>query len=415
MYTVAYRMRRDALSQYHPSLPVLLNMLGGVQAKRGELREAMQIFELSLYGKLRDNDMLVMGKRIVSPVTKSITLREMGSIHEHLGEDELALSRYHESLECIISMSELHNTNNGSEYNVANIESELSNAIRLIPASFRPEKGTVKLKEDSSKEQVIVDSEEMEIYLDDFNTSNPIILYDFFFKDDAENKDETLTQSVHVAVTLHHIANIHRNRRDFSAAISAYTSALRGFQSLVGSNHPNVAAVLGNMGNVYKEMNELDKAYYLYQEVLKIESTYLGVEHPETFVSMHNIAMIEKCRKNYKEAITLYNNILTLQKQLPAKPRNALVGTFSCLGDVFEKDGNIDGAINGTYLQKDIIGQKRPYSLLPISSISTQLIKRHCGLGARCLINSIPTLAKIYIVLEFYTRRKASSKMQIQS
>lgn len=350
MYAIAYRMRRDTLSKYHPSLPVLLNMLGGVQAKRGELHEAMQIFELALYGKLWDNDMLIVGKRVVSPLTKSITLREMGSIHEHLGEDESALSRYQESLECIISTSELQNTNHDSVYTISNIENEVPNAIRLIQASSRPEKDVVKFKEESSKGQVMVDSEEMEVYLDDFNTSNPITLYDFFFKDDVSKNDETLTQGIHVAVTLHHIANIHRNRRDFSAAISAYKAALRGFQSLVGSNHPNVAAVLGNMGNVYKEMNELDKAYYLYQEVLKIESTYLGAGHPETFVSMHNIAMIEKSRKNYKEAIALYNNILSLQKQHPTQSRSSLVATFSCLGDVFEKDGNFDGAINGTYL-----------------------------------------------------------------
>ena len=36
MYTVAYRMRRDALGVDHPSLPVLLNMMGSVQVKRGE-------------------------------------------------------------------------------------------------------------------------------------------------------------------------------------------------------------------------------------------------------------------------------------------------------------------------------------------------------------------------------------------
>eukprot|EP00984_Skeletonema_dohrnii_P026136 scaffold15433_cov111-Skeletonema_dohrnii-CCMP3373.AAC.1 len=35
MYTIAYRMRRDALGVDHPSLPVLLNMMGSVQVKRG--------------------------------------------------------------------------------------------------------------------------------------------------------------------------------------------------------------------------------------------------------------------------------------------------------------------------------------------------------------------------------------------
>jgi len=33
MYTIAYRIRRDALSKFHPSLPVLLNMLGSGKSK----------------------------------------------------------------------------------------------------------------------------------------------------------------------------------------------------------------------------------------------------------------------------------------------------------------------------------------------------------------------------------------------
>ena len=48
MYTIAYRIRRDNLSRNHPSLVVLLNMLGSIQIKRGELKEAMQIYELGL-------------------------------------------------------------------------------------------------------------------------------------------------------------------------------------------------------------------------------------------------------------------------------------------------------------------------------------------------------------------------------
>lgn len=55
MYTVAYRMRRDSLGVDHPSLAVLLNMMGSVQVKRGEYGEAMKIYELSLRGRADEN------------------------------------------------------------------------------------------------------------------------------------------------------------------------------------------------------------------------------------------------------------------------------------------------------------------------------------------------------------------------
>jgi len=55
MYTIAYRMRRDSLGVDHPSLAVLLNMMGSVQVKRGEYGEAMKIYELSLKGRPDEN------------------------------------------------------------------------------------------------------------------------------------------------------------------------------------------------------------------------------------------------------------------------------------------------------------------------------------------------------------------------
>ncbi len=55
MYTIAYRMRRDALGVNHPSLAVILNMMGGVQIKRLDFDEAMRLYELSLNGRQDEN------------------------------------------------------------------------------------------------------------------------------------------------------------------------------------------------------------------------------------------------------------------------------------------------------------------------------------------------------------------------
>ncbi len=101
LYTIAYRMRRDVLSVDHPSLPVLLNMMGSVQIKRGDLDEAMMIYELALKGRPDENG----GKgrdrmkfRRENPLTTSVTLRDTGMILEHRGLEEKALKFYHASL-----------------------------------------------------------------------------------------------------------------------------------------------------------------------------------------------------------------------------------------------------------------------------------------------------------------------------
>ena len=108
MYTIAYRIRRDALGKFHPSLPVLLNMLGSVQVKRAELKEAMQIYELALNGRPDDIRELDEERRasLVHPSTKAVTLRDMGMIHERWGDDGKALRLYRESLDYVVEVRE---------------------------------------------------------------------------------------------------------------------------------------------------------------------------------------------------------------------------------------------------------------------------------------------------------------------
>jgi tetratricopeptide (TPR) repeat protein len=158
MYTIGYRIRRDNLSPSHPSLVVLLNMLGSIQVKRDELEEAMEIFELALKDDPRlmgdgsrhdgntkdaavsdDNDedddnefvnrdedghhvhehkeadlspprhrrkgqsrLERNGTSITNNVlAKSVAYREMGIIYERWGDADEALRMYHRSLDCI--------------------------------------------------------------------------------------------------------------------------------------------------------------------------------------------------------------------------------------------------------------------------------------------------------------------------
>lgn len=155
MYTIAYRIRRDNLSRSHPSLVVLLNMLGSIQVKRDELEEAMEIFELALKDDPRlmgdgDRNRAAVGadgddnaeddqsvhrddedvfhvhehkEADLSPpkhrrkgqsrldrkggaitnnvLAKSVAYREMGIIYERWGDADEALRMYHRSLDCI--------------------------------------------------------------------------------------------------------------------------------------------------------------------------------------------------------------------------------------------------------------------------------------------------------------------------
>jgi len=351
MYTIAYRVRRDALGKQHPSLPVLLNMLGSVQVKRGELDEAMQIFKLALNGKLEDGSgdvRIVLGETSVAPWTRSVTLMEMGIIFEKRGDVAMALQKYHESLECVTkgtlgcSASDRRVAEKTTEGKNRLLHSYLGcQEIRLVRSTSLPLIGTSQ-------------SEEMEAYLDGGQTdstardyldvkADPCGFYDSIFH--KERPMERKKVNINVAMTLYYIGNLRRKSRNLDVALCAYQAAHRGMSLLLGAEHTNVAAILGNIGNCHKEMKSYDEAYKIYQKVLRIESLHFGLGHPEVIVTMHNIAMIEKCRGNYKEAISLYCEVLTLQKYRLGPTHESVTVTSSCLADVYEISGDYESAI----------------------------------------------------------------------
>lgn len=368
MYTVAFRMRRDAMGKLHPTLPILLNMLGSIQMKRGELDEAMKIFELAIYGRLKGDDMKVVGKMNMSNATKAVSMREMGKIYEHKGDDDNALEMYHNSLECVMNKNKQHQ--NQSQNKPQKKEKNPIYSNHNGPITYHPPSLSSNLKEEISQCDVrlmnadnhdstssngdgnVSENEEMEVFLENKSfigercASNLCAFYNLFFQDGLAIKSKNV--SVHAAMTLHHIANIHGKRRNYTLTLSAYEAALRGMKIALGTKHPNVAAVLGNIGNLYKEMKNFDLAYEIYQDVLEIESKNLGFCHPEVIVTMHNIAMIEKCRGNFKNSKHLYRRVLSIQldrAERSTKWYNSTALSYSCLGDVEERDGDYKAAI----------------------------------------------------------------------
>ncbi|KAL7561693.1 hypothetical protein ACA910_016455 [Epithemia clementina (nom. ined.)] len=131
MYTIAYRIRVELLGRQHPSLVVLLNMLGNIQIRRGELQEAMQIYELALKDETggisgtvknspkRGEPPLALSQSgtdggeensqepLATPdpprnlLARSVTYRDMGTVYEKWGEHDSALAMYHRSLDCL--------------------------------------------------------------------------------------------------------------------------------------------------------------------------------------------------------------------------------------------------------------------------------------------------------------------------
>ena len=315
--------------------------------KRGELKEAMQIYELALNG--RPDDMKSVSERrkaeMIHPMTKSVTLRDMGMIYERWGDDDKALQLYEESLAFVMKNRQQEMTRMQENEEFASYDVDSNKFGRSFLARSRSAFATA-AAESSDLERVSCGSEgELEVYLETssdmlragslpgFGFAGQSFNYDDFFppmggdkkskslrgkkdKKAKAGKGDREGSDVNVAITLHQIAQINRRRGHHTVALSAYQVALRGMKQALGDRHPNVAAILGNLGNLYKDMDKFDEAYGIYQEVLSIETHHLGLSHPEVSITLHNIATIESSRGRYSDAINLYTQVIKMQKSL---------------------------------------------------------------------------------------------------
>ena len=441
MYTIAYRIRRDNLSRNHPSLVVLLNMLGSIQIKRGELKEAMQIYELALNdspvlfsavstdeGDVNNNE-----HPIENLLARSVTYREMGTIHEMWGNVDEALNFYHKSLECVAEWRETIPNSNATTVNLqhnsglagvldknedpvsqnvvggdegssgGSSSSQSTNSRGYSISNVQP-MSFVGDKTDSSSSSH--EHGEMELV---FGAGGPAgssgkpgsanvyerffpVTEQYFTKDDDKPSDESSHADMDLSLTLHQIAQLYRAQGKFARALDAYEVALRGMKMALGKHHPNVAAVLGNIGNLQKEMGDLDGAYKTYQEVLGIESYRLGLSHPDVAITLHNIATIDAARGNHEHSLQLYRKVIGLQKKLFGEDNLSVAVTAACMGDVYEKIGELENSMD---------------SFDDAVRIKSAVLGRHSIDVGRLLhkLGKLAFLRKEYVDAESYTAR----------
>ena len=385
MYTIAYRMRRDSLGVDHPSLPVLLNMMGSVQVKRGEYDEALRIYELSLRGRPDENGGSGRNKsafRHQNPLTTAVTLRDMAMIFEHKSSEEKALKFYHTSLRYAVKYQSSAKKNTrtidlarsdsidydsetgsaiGSEITRGSDVSDFScrdwlDKYSLVDEAFSLEEVLIEKSTTIGKheqpEQDVQATEEMELFIEKrfdkllFDTAkshNTKFYYDELFASEDDGGREG--GEMDMAMTLHQIAQIHRRGHRHSAALSAYNASLRAMKRALGECHGNTAAILGNIANLYTELGDYDQAFKMYQEVLGIETMHLGLSHPEVAVTLHNIGTIECSRGRYKEGASLFTQVAEMQKIRYGDQHLTVAITLACLADAHEKLGNTRSAI----------------------------------------------------------------------
>lgn len=345
-----YRIRRDNLSRTHPSLVVLLNMLGSIQTKRGEYEEAMQIYELALKdpsaATTPDSPETISPTPGSKPPTdsddpapaampshssydhfstkgnllaKSVTYREMGTIFEKWERREEALKMYHLSLDCVaewklaegVSSAEKglrlgFNTTSANDVSISSDEAE-SPKKSSGPSDLFMDKVQVKksfINQGEVGDEQTMEKGEMEMLvgadMHDMETADinaflgTICSYDSFFPPHLEK------------------INAQKGRSTASAAAMA-SGDTEGIDRRDDYADIDVALTIHAIAQLLRKQGKFSQALEAYAVALRGMKYSLGNYHPNVAAILGNFGNLQKEMGDLDAAYDTYQEVLGIE------------------------------------------------------------------------------------------------------
>jgi CHAT domain-containing protein/Tfp pilus assembly protein PilF len=145
---------------------------------------------------------------------------------------------------------------------------------------------------------------------------------------------------LNIADTLHSLALLYYNKRDYANAEPLYQRALIIREKVLGPEHPDVASSLNNLANLYSERGDYAKAEPLYQRALTIREKVLGAEHPAVAATLNNLAVLYDTKGDYAKAESLYGRALNINEKLLGPEHPEVARYLHNIAIVYYKRGN---------------------------------------------------------------------------
>ena len=382
MYTIAYRIRSEALGPNHPSLVVLLNMLGSVQIKCGELDEAMAIYELALKdteppkntsgggssgddnNSMSSNTITLDGSSVpTNYVTRAVTYREMGTIYEQWGESDRALKMYHKSLDCMAEYKGLKQPNSMLLSCDTHFEEKKEDEMDAGSPS-------------SSHDEILHDLESTHISTTAVGPKSPNTSQQ---KSNKMNKDvEDRSDEGGMELTFGESSNRKSGRRINSSIKTSTTSELMTSRydiffppsleekkrkkriSVGGSSNNNkkqeekmgdytdvdVALTIHRIAQLHRAQQEYDLALPAFYVSLRGMKYALGKSHPNVAAILGNIGNLQKEMGDMDSAYTTYQQVLAIESYRLGLSHPDVVVTLHNISTIDAARGNHEHALS---------------------------------------------------------------------
>ena len=282
---------------------------------------------ISLYGKNSEN-------------TEKCYI-ELGMVHESMGDYDLALYDYRESLKiCEQENGYLH-------YEVAVRHAD-------IGMSYINLGKYLEAKKEFDTALVIIDSLKLNFEEKSFIYNGLGLLNENLEKYDdallyqklALEADLSYYGSKHpnLVTRYNNIGTVYYNLGDCETALTYFNESLNLAKNIYDEGHPAVATALNNIGVIYYANKEYSKAITYFDQVLKARLLFLDEKHPDIASSYLNIGNAYSGLKQYEESEQFLKKSVDIKTTLYGDDNPELAGTYNSLGMTLLKQKKYDAA-----------------------------------------------------------------------
>jgi tetratricopeptide (TPR) repeat protein len=188
--------------------------------------------------------------------------------------------------------------------------------------------------------------------------------------------------SVEVAATLNNMANSYNDIGDVDRAIEYYRRALAVRRAALGDRHPYVATTLTNLGTALKLREGWKAAVEVYEEALSIRVEAFGEIHVDTAWTVNNLANAYKEGEQIDRARQLHERALTIRKSLFGERHRDVAVSLLNIGTLIREQGDCASALpyfeQSSTMWAENVRADHPHLAYPLSEqgVCTHLLGR---------------------------------------
>lgn len=158
--------------------------------------------------------------------------------------------------------------------------------------------------------------------------------------DTAQSQENRNAAAGNVAATLNNLAELYKNRGEYSRAEPLYQSALTICIKLRGEQNSSVANTLNNLADLYRMKGDYARAEPLFRRALAI---YLKInpEDPDVALAMSNLAAVYAAKGDSARAEPLYLRALAIREKVLGPRHRDVALTLNNLAELYSDNGNL--------------------------------------------------------------------------